>query len=136
MAEQLKHYFNEELVRSIASELGRAYPPLRQGAFVDSCMAELVQLELMARGARIAEVMYDHLQRPFATSADIIVASLGPELTRTDDLVLAPFHYLPHVLFVQKYGLDDFELAMRPQYELTKRFSAQSSIRAFVVKYP
>ncbi|MGH2708582.1 MAG: DNA alkylation repair protein, partial [Actinomycetota bacterium] len=44
--------------------------------------------------------------------------------------------YMPHVFFVQKYGLDDFEAAMRVQYELTKRFSAESSIRAFLVRYP
>jgi 3-methyladenine DNA glycosylase AlkC len=49
---------------------------------------------------------------------------------------MAPFRYLPHVLFVQKYGLEDFEIAMRAQYELTKRFSAESSIRAFLVQYP
>src|SRR5262249_59566100 len=43
---------------------------------------------------------------------------------------------LPHVLFVQKQGLDDFEPAMRAQYELTKRFSAESSIRAYLVRHP
>jgi 3-methyladenine DNA glycosylase AlkC len=43
---------------------------------------------------------------------------------------------MPHVFFVQKYGLDDFEAAMRLQYELTKRFSAESSIRVFLVRYP
>jgi 3-methyladenine DNA glycosylase AlkC len=49
---------------------------------------------------------------------------------------MAPFRYLPHVLFVQKYGLEDFEAAMHAQYELTQRFSAESSIRAFLVRYP
>ena len=136
MAEQLKHFFNEELVRSIASELGRAYAPLRQIAFVDSCMAGLAELELVARGAHIADVMYRHLPQPFAAAAEIVVASLGPELARTDEFGMAPFRYLPHVLFVRKYGLDDFEAAMRAQYELTKRFSAESSIRAFLVRYP
>jgi 3-methyladenine DNA glycosylase AlkC len=136
MAEQLKHFFNKELVRSIAHEIGRAYAPLRQSAFVDSCMDGLAQLELIARGAHIADVMYHHLPRPFAATAEIVIASLGPELPRTDEFGLAPFRYLPHVLFVQKYGLDDFEAAMRAQYELTKRFSAESSIRPFLVKYP
>src|SRR5262245_49344026 len=80
--------------------------------------------------------MRAHLPRAFPAAAEILVASLGPELAGTDDFGMAPFRYLPHVLFVQKYGLDDFEPAMRAQYELTKRFSAESSIRAFLVRYP
>ena len=136
MAEKLKHFFNERLVRSIARELRRAHPPFREQTFVAACARGLDGLELTARAWHIAEAMREHLPARFADSADILVASLGPELTRADEFGLAPFRYLPHVFFVQKYGLDDFESAMRAQYELTKRFSAESSIRAFLVKYP
>lgn len=58
------------------------------------------------------------------------------ELASSTDFGMAPFRYLPHVFFVQKFGLDDFEAAMQVQYQLTKRFSAESSIRAFLVRYP
>jgi 3-methyladenine DNA glycosylase AlkC len=136
MAEKLKHFFNEPLVRSIAAELRRAHPPLPERAFVDACMAGLDGLELTARARRIAKVMRDHLPRPFPAAAEVLIASLGPELAGTEGFGLAPFRYLPHVFFVQKYGLDDFEPAMRAQYELTKRFSAESSIRVFLERYP
>jgi 3-methyladenine DNA glycosylase AlkC len=136
MAEKLKHFFNEALVRSIAGELRRAHPSLRERPFVDACMTGLGGLELTGRGWHIAEVMHEHLPRPFAAAAEILVASLGPELAGTGGFGLAPFRYLPHVFFVQKYGLDAFEPAMRAQYELTKRFSAESSIRVFLVRYP
>lgn len=43
---------------------------------------------------------------------------------------------MPYVFYVQRYGLDDFETAMRVQAELTKRFTAEFSIRAYLVKYP
>ena len=42
---------------------------------------------------------------------------------------MAPFFYLPYTLFVAERGLEHFDLAMRAQNELTKRFSAESSIR-------
>jgi hypothetical protein len=80
--------------------------------------------------------MYRYLPRPFAAAAAVLVDSLGPELSRSDQFGLEPLRYMPHVFFVQKYGLDDFEVSMRVQYELTKRFSAESSIRAFLVRYP
>lgn len=63
---------------------------------------------------------------------------------RTDDLGLAVFFYLPHVAFVAAYGLDPahnggrdpFEASMRAQYELTRRFSAEFSIRPCLIRWP
>jgi 3-methyladenine DNA glycosylase AlkC len=136
VAEQLRHFFGEQVVRSTASDLSRVCPPFRKRAFVDACMTGLADLELTPRAWHIADAMYDHLPRPFTVAADVIVASLGPEIPPTGQNGIAPLRYLPHVFFVQKYGLDDFEPAMHAQYELTKRFSAESSIRAFLGKYP
>lgn len=99
-------------------------------------MKRLAGLELTGRAWHIAEVMQEHLPRPFAAAAEILVASLDAPLTSTEHFGLAPLRYMAHVFFVQKYGLDDFEAAMHAQYELTKRFSAESSIRAFLVRYP
>ena len=68
----------------------------------------------------------------------MLLRSLGPEHA-SDELVgagMAPFFYLPHVLFVAEHGLDHFDVSMRAQYELTKRFSAESSIRPYIAKYP
>lgn len=136
MAEQLKHFFNERVVRSIARDLHRVHPSFRKRRFIDASMAGLSGLELTARAWHIADGLHDHLPRPFAAAADILVASLGPELSRSDTFGMEPFRYLPHVFFVQMHGLEDFEAAMRAQYELTKRFSAESSVRAFLVRYP
>ena len=68
----------------------------------------------------------------------MLLRSLGPEHA-SDELIgagMAPFFYLPHALFVAEHGLDHFEVSMRAQYELTKRFSAESSIRPYIARYP
>jgi 3-methyladenine DNA glycosylase AlkC len=49
---------------------------------------------------------------------------------------MAPFYYLPHTIFVAEHGLDHFEESMHAQYELTKRFSAEGSIRPYIARYP
>jgi len=54
------------------------------------------------------------------------------------------FFYLPHVSFVALYGLDPaenggrdpFETSMSAQYELTRRFSAEFSMRPFLIRWP
>lgn len=136
MAEKLKKLLNAQVVRSIAKDLRRAHPAFPDGPFVKACLATLEELERTQRARHIADVMHCYLPGPFPAATAILVDSLGPELTRSDQFGLAPLRYMPHVFFVHKYGLDDFEASMLVQYELTKRFSAESSIRAFLVRYP
>jgi 3-methyladenine DNA glycosylase AlkC len=136
MAAKLKDFFDEELVSSLATELGRARRGFDRRAFVSECLAGLAGLELVDRGWHIAEVMRRHLPESFARAAEVLVASLGPELAGSDEFGMAPFRYLPHVLYVSRYGQDDFEPAMTAQYELTKRFSAEYSIRSFLLRHP
>ena len=133
---KLKDFFDAALVRELASDLARAERSFDAAGFVESGLDGLHRLELTARAWHLADTMNRYLPQPFSRAAEVVVASLGPELLRSDEFGMAPFRYMPHVFFVQKYGLDDFEAAMRAQYELTKRFSAESSIRAYLVRHP
>ncbi|HLL25143.1 MAG TPA: hypothetical protein VK427_23575, partial [Kofleriaceae bacterium] len=57
----------------------------------------------------------------------------------TDELLglgMAPFFYLPHTIFVSEHGLDHFDVSMHAQRELTKRFTAEYSIRHFIARDP
>ena len=136
MAESLKTFFGRRVVESIALDLSQAHPAFDKKRFIAEAVRGLESLELLARGWHIAEVMRRHLPEDFPRAARVIMRSLGPELNGTESRGMEVFRYLPHVFFVSKYGLEHFEDAMRLQYELTKRFSAEFSIRAYLVKYP
>jgi 3-methyladenine DNA glycosylase AlkC len=136
MAPKLKDFFDEGIVRSIATDIQAAHPRFDAGSFIETSLSGLTKLELTARGAHVAEAMRKHLPHDFEVAARILIDSLGPELDRSDEFGLAPLRYMPHVFFVARHGLDHFESSMRAQYEVTKRFSAESSIRAFLVRHP
>ncbi|MFZ5675552.1 MAG: DNA alkylation repair protein [Pseudomonadota bacterium] len=136
MAEELKHILGEAAIRTLAGEIKRVFPDFRAGPFTKACLAGLADLALMARAWHIADALHAHLPRPFAAAADILLASLGPRPAADAETAQSPLRYMPHLCFVQKYGLDDFEAAMRAQYELTQWFSAEFSIRAYLTKYP
>src|SRR5687768_4360424 len=92
----------------------------------------------MQRGKHLARALAAHLPPAYPAAIDVLVRSLGPEHA-TDELIgagMAPFFYLPHLLFVAERGREHFDLSMRAQYELTKRFSAESSIRAYIAAHP
>lgn len=135
MAPKLKDYFDRGVVVSIARELRSAHHAFEEAAFVRECMKGLEALELTARGWHVADAMQRHLPQPFSNAARALLGSLPPE-SATTELGLGSLRYLPHVFFVARYGLFDFEASMQAQYELTKRFTSEFSIRAFLVKYP
>lgn len=138
MAEPLKTFFSPALVRRLAADIARVEPSFPARAFVRRATRGLDELELMARGKHIARALADHLPRDYPEAIAVLLRSLGPELA-SDELIgggMAPFYYLPHTLFVAERGLDHFELSLRAQYELTKRFSAECSIRAYIAKDP
>ncbi|MBU6953388.1 DNA alkylation repair protein [Hahella sp. HN01] len=136
MGTAIKDVFNLTLVSEIAAELHRAHTPFDATAFVAHSMDGLDKLELTGRAAHIAEALHKYLPKPFSEAAAVIEAALGPELPATGEIGLIQLRYMPHLAFVQKYGLDDYEASIRVQEELTKRFTAEFSIRAFLVKYP
>jgi len=138
MAEPLKTFFSSSLVRRLAADVVRALPDFPSRAFIKQAGAGLDDLELLDRGKHIAVALGKHLPPAYPDAINVLLRSLGPEHA-TDELVgvgMAPFFYLPHVLFVAEYGLGHFELSMRAQYELTKRFSAESSIHPYIARDP
>ena len=138
MAEQLKHFFSPELVRRLAADLAAAQPGFRSRAFVAQATSGLGGLELLDRGRHIARALADHLPPSYPEALAVLLRSLGAEHGR-DELLgggMAPFFYLPHTVFVAERGLDHFDLSMEAQAELTKRFTAEFSIRPYLAKDP
>ena len=138
MADALKTFFSPSLVSRLAADLSRAHSSFPVRAFVRDACEGLETLELLDRGRHISRALGRHLPPAYPDALDVLLKSLGPEHP-TDELVgagMAPFFYLPHLLFVADRGLDHFDLSMRAQYELTKRFSAESSIRPYITRDP
>lgn len=138
MPGDLKSFFSPTLVRRLAADLARVHPAFPTRQFVKDATAGLGALELLDRGRHIARALANHLPADYPEAVGVLVRSLGLEHS-TDELIgagMAPFFYLPHTLFVAERGLEHFDLSMRAQRELTKRFSAESSIRAFIAKDP
>lgn len=134
MAEPLKNFFSPALVREISRRLAEAEPTFDEKTFIRRATRGLEDLELLERARLIMHSLRASLPEPYEDALQILLDSLGPE-HQTDELIgagMAPFFYLPHVLFVAEYGVPHFDASMRAQYELTRRFSAEFSIRAFL----
>lgn len=135
MADALKDRFGIDVPRQIGAMIRAVHRPFALERFVRDVARGYDALELMPRARHIARALRAHLPNRYADAIEIVVASLGTARAVTDGDGMAPFLYLPHTLFVAEYGLDDFEPSMQAQYELTQRFTAEFSIRPFLVHH-
>lgn len=133
---ELRDFYDDSVIADIARDLKGAYPAFNARAFTEECLDGLAPLSLTGRAAHIAAAMRRHLPTDFDQVADILERSLGSPHPGTDSFGMAPFKYLPHTMLVASDGLGHFEASMRLQYELTQRFTAEFSIRAFLNAHP
>ena len=137
----LKNVLNRKSIQYLARNILLVYPDFQAHRFVQQALAGIDELSLMERGRHIANVLYKVMARNYETAIAIIMKSLTPPQIQTEALGLAGFFYLPHSFFISDYGLsavyndgrDPFASSMAAQYALTQRFTAEFSIRPYLI---
>ena len=136
MPEPLKNSFGRDIPVWIADKIKAVHPVFDVESFLSEVLDGYDGLELTPRGWHIAYGLHRHLPASYPEALEVLLASLGPEISDNQLTGMESFRYMPHIFFVAQYGLDHFERSMQAQYLLTKRFTAEFSIRAFIEKYP
>ncbi len=136
MAEPLKNSFGLDVPARIANMVEAVHSELDRRRFLTLALDGYGDLELTQRAKHIAEALAQVLPVDRRHAIELLIESLGPEIASDELTGMEAFLYLPFVYFVAEHGLGCYETAMRAQYELTKRFSAEFSIRAFLEHEP
>jgi 3-methyladenine DNA glycosylase AlkC len=136
LAYELRDFYDASVIADIARDLKRAYPGFNTRTFTQQCLDGLAPLSLTGRAAHIAAAMRRHLPADFDQVADILERSLGHHTPAPDGSSMASFKFLPHTMLTASDGLQHFEASMKLQYEITQRFTAEFSIRAFLNAHP
>ncbi len=139
----LKNVLGLEAVHCLAGNISYVYPEFPEVEFKKIALEGLESLEFMERGAYIARALRQHLPKKYEKAIEIILDSMTPPNIATDGLGLAVLFYQPHSCFISEYGLDSefnegddpFDISMKAQYELTKRYTSEFSIRPFLIKH-
>lgn len=140
----LKTLLDRDAIDCLAHNIAAVHRTFDADAFRLSALRGLRPLALMARSHHLARALREHLPARYEQAVRVLLRSLTPPHSTTDRLGLAVFFYLPHTAFVGAFGLDaehnggrdPFEISMKAQYELTRRFTAEFSIRHFLIRSP
>lgn len=135
---------DQEAVDCLAHNIGLVSAKFDGPGFRRAAMKDIAPLAIMQRGAHLARVLREFLPARFEDAVEVLLRSLTPPLLPDDRPGLSVFFYLPHSSFVATFGLDaehnagrdPFEASMRAQYEITRRFTAEFSMRPFLIRWP
>jgi 3-methyladenine DNA glycosylase AlkC len=131
----LKELMSRKLIALIGESLAEVVPGFDATRFQACAARDLNKLELKERALSIAHAMAEQMPASFDELSVLLIKSLGPPLEQTEGNGLAPFFYLPHAHLIATYGVSSFESGMAANYELTKRFTAEFSIRPFLIQH-
>ncbi|MDQ8195064.1 hypothetical protein QEH59_11555 [Coraliomargarita sp. SDUM461004] len=131
----LKQLINAKHVALIAESFARVAPGFDSDIFTATATRGLEDLELKDRARHIAHALNAQLPQNTAQACEIVIHSFGAKLPATQDYGLAPFFYMPHSEWIGHYAINDFASGMRANYELTQRYTAEFSIRPFIIKH-
>ncbi len=140
----LAQLLDREAIECLTGNIALVHPAFDAAGFQRDALEGLGPLSILRRGEHLARVLRRHLPPTYEDAVALLIRSLTPALSHTEGLGLGVFFYLPHVSFVATYGLDPagnggrdpFETSMVAQYELTRRFSAEFSLRPFLIRWP
>jgi len=131
----LKDLMDRRLVALIGQSLAAVVPGFDARRFQTRAVRDLAALELKERALAIAEAMAEQLPAEFEKAAPLLIQALGPPLEATEGNGLATFFYLPHSQLIATRGTLHFASGMATNYELTQRFTAEFSIRPFLIEH-
>ncbi len=128
--EPFKNLFSVTVIEQMADHLRRAWPPFDRDGFVAAASAGLDALELSARSRQIQAALGRFLPPDFPTAADVLLAALRPPEGGEG---VAGMALLPMTHYVGEHGIGHFDRGLDALREMTKRFSAEFGIRAFLL---
>ena len=132
---KLKYWFDGDLAGLLAEKISKVDSGFNQQRFTEAVISKVDPLELKDRVEVIADELFFALDQDYVYGVSILMESLGPENDEETGMFTNFYWVMPIAKYVEKYGLNDFELSMKAIEEVTKRNTGEYTIRPFLEKY-
>lgn len=133
---KLKYWYDTELAKMLATKIKAVYPTFEEKKFVAAIKNGVDDLELKDRVEFFADALKAGLPAKYPKAIKILLKILGPENEEETGMFKKYYWVMPIAKFVEKYGLEDFDISMNAIAEITKRNTGEYCIRPYLVKYP
>jgi len=132
MAKKLKLWFDKALAEMLSEKITAVDKKFNSKAFIKAVDKGVRPLELKARVELIADLMHQHLGEKYPKAIRTILKILGPENPNETGMFTEFYWLMPAAKYVEKYGLDDYDLSIKAIKEITKRHTSEYTIRPYI----
>ncbi|MEQ9091024.1 MAG: DNA alkylation repair protein [Balneola sp.] len=132
----LKLWFDKNLAELLSKKILSVHLDFNSTLFIKKVDAGVDGLELKDRVELIADELKTHLEDDYPEQVEVLIQILGPENDEETGMFKEYYWIMPIAKFVEKYGINHFELSMNAIEEITKRNTGEYAIRPFIEKYP
>lgn len=133
------HLFNPTRTAKLSAAMLNVYPDFADKKFQAEVVEGFPALELKARIVHIRSCLRKYLPENYREAVNILLKALPEPLDENlTDNDFGDFIYAPFNDFLAAYGCnaDDLDFSLSALKEVTKRFSAEDSIRYFINAFP
>lgn len=131
---KLKYWFDQDLAKLLSDKICQIKPNFNQSDFIKSVEQKVENLELKDRVEIIADLLFENLEESYVIGIETLLQILGPENEEETGMFSNYYWVMPIAKFVEKYGLNSFDLSMNAIKEITKRNTGEYTIRPFIEK--
>ncbi|SFL92360.1 3-methyladenine DNA glycosylase AlkC [Gracilibacillus orientalis] len=129
----LKYYFDQALAIRLADSIQPYYHSFNRKAIIEFVTREVENKELKARVEVITDALKQHLPSDYEAALAILLQILGPENKTEEGMFTKGYFLMPVAFYVEKYGLDHYDLSFQAMYEITKRHTSEYAIRPYLI---
>jgi 3-methyladenine DNA glycosylase AlkC len=131
--EPFKNIFNPQLIKKVCLELKKFKPSFDDKEFSRNVLKSLDQLEMKDRVRLIA---YELNQKLPANNQNITLLTQCLKDEKTNPNGLDGFEVWPLTQYIEDYGLEYYDCSMQALYKMTKVFTAEFAVRAYLNQFP
>lgn len=129
---KLKLWFDKDLAKLLADKVSIVDDSFPSKKFITSVDNGVSDLELKARVELIADKFHEYISEDYKETVAILIQILGPENEEETGMFTNFYWVMPIAKYVEKYGLDDFDISMKAIEEITKRNTGEYTIRPYI----
>ena len=132
----ITHYFGKNLAKLLSEKICTVHKEFDQRKFIKAVEKGLADKSLVQRVEWIADNLRIHLPAAYPDAINILTKILGPENEQETGMFTNFYWVMPVGKFVEKYGLDYYDISITAIAEITKRNTGEYAIRPYVRKHP
>ncbi|MGJ8744229.1 DNA alkylation repair protein [Polaribacter sp.] len=129
---KLKYWFDLELAKLLSEKIKTVYPKFNSNTFCEIIANKIDSLELKDRVEVFADEFHYLLQKGYEHNISILLNILGPENEDETGMFKQFYWMMPIAKYVEKYGVNHFDISIKAIEEITKRNTGEYAIRPFL----